>query len=144
MSNSANNGTDSESRATLPAQISLGQVAITVSDVAKATEFYRDVLGLSFLFSPAPTLAFLSAGTVRIMLSVPQGAGKSGENSVLYFQVDSIESTFDAIVGRGAKAERASALAAEMPDHDLWMGFLRDPDDNLVGLMEEKPKKTQS
>jgi hypothetical protein len=25
-----------------------------------------------------------------------------------------------------------------MPDHELWIGFVRDPDDNLVGLMEEK------
>lgn len=116
----------------------IGQIAITVSDVSQALEFYRDVLGLEFLFSPAPSLAFLSAGSVRIMLSTPQGAGAVGANSVLYFKVKDIESVFTSIVDRGAKLERAPQMAAQMPDHALWIGFVRDPDGNLVGLMEEK------
>ena len=53
----------------------IGQIAITVSDVGKALAFYRDILGLSFLFSPSADLAFLKAGDVRIMLSTPQGCG---------------------------------------------------------------------
>ena len=100
--------------------------------------FYRDVLGLEFLFSPAPTLAFLRAGSVRIMLSTPQGAGAVGANSVLYFKVNQIENVFNAIVERGAQVERSPQLAAQMPDHALWIGFVRDLDGNLVGLMEEK------
>ena len=28
---------------------------------------------------------------------------------------------------------------AKMPDHELWMGFLRDPDENLIGIMAELP-----
>ncbi|AUD78809.1 glyoxalase [Kangiella profundi] len=114
------------------------QIAITVSDVDKALEFYRDILGLEFLFSAGPNLAFLNAHGVRIMLSTPQGAGAVGANSILYFNVTDIESAYKEFVGQGAKEERAPQLAANMPDHDLWTGFLRDPDDNLVGLMEEK------
>jgi predicted enzyme related to lactoylglutathione lyase len=114
------------------------QITITVSDVGKLLPFYRDVLGLKFLFSPAPNLAFLAAGEVRIMLSTPQGAGTVGQNSILYFKVTDIVATHSAIVRRGAKNERAPQLAAKMPDHELWIGFLRDPDDNLIGLMEEK------
>ena len=116
----------------------IGQIAITVSDVEKALQFYRDVLGLDFLFSPAPTLAFLAAGNVRIMLSTPQGAGKVGGNSILYFKVSDIASTYAAIVQRGAAEERVPQLAAKMPDYELWLGFIRDPDGNLIGLMEEK------
>jgi predicted enzyme related to lactoylglutathione lyase len=116
----------------------IGQIAITVSDVSQAIVFYRDVLGLEFLFSPAPSLAFLRAGSVRIMLSTPQGAGAVGANSVLYFKVNEIENVFTAIVERGAQLERPPQLAAQMPDHALWIGFVRDPDGNLVGLMEEK------
>jgi len=114
------------------------QIAITVSDVGTALPFYRDVLGLTFLFSPAPTLAFLAAGSVRIMLSTPQGAGTVGHNSILYFKVTDIVATHAAIIERGAKNERAPQLTARMPDHELWAGFVRDPDGNLVGLMEEK------
>ena len=118
--------------------MNLGQVAVTVSDVGRALPFYRDVLGLRFLFQPAPTLAFLAAGDVRIMLSTPQGHGTPGANSVLYFKVAGIEAAHAAIVARGAVNERAPQLTAKMPDHDLWIGFVRDPDGNLVGLMEEK------
>ncbi len=47
------------------------QVAITVSDVDAALGFYRDVLGLAFLFRAGPGLAFLDADGVRIMLTAP-------------------------------------------------------------------------
>ncbi|MBW8367882.1 MAG: VOC family protein [Arenimonas sp.] len=116
----------------------IGQIAITVSDVGKALGFYRDCLGLDFLFSPSPTLAFVQAGAVRLMLSTPQGAGTVGGNSILYFKVSDIEAVFEAVLARGGTAERAPQLAAQMPDHALWTGFLRDPDGNLVALMEEK------
>ena len=116
----------------------IGQISITVSEVAKATEFYRDVLGLKFLFSAGPNLAFLAAGSVRLMLTTPQGHGKAGENSVLYFKVTDIAATHAAVVARGAANERAPQLTAKMPDHELWMAFVRDPDGNLVGLMEER------
>jgi methylmalonyl-CoA/ethylmalonyl-CoA epimerase len=116
----------------------IGQIAITVSDVSVALSFYRDVLGLNFLFSPSSTLAFLSAGSVRIMLSTPQGSGNVGGNSTLYFKVSNLNTVFSEIVARGATAEREPKMAAKLPDHELWIGFLRDPDGNLIGIMEEK------
>ena len=118
--------------------LEIGQIAITVSDVAKATVFYRDVLGLKFLFPAGPNLAFLAAGSVRVMLSTPQGHGEPGKNSILYFKVKDVVATHAAIVARGAANERTPQLTAKMPDHELWIGFVRDPDGNLVGLMEEK------
>ena len=116
----------------------IGQVAITVADVGSALGFYRDILGLTFLFSAGPQLAFLDAGGVRVMLTTPQGAGAVGANSTLYFRTTGIEAAHAAMVARGATNERAPQLAARMPDHELWIGFLRDPDGNLVGLMEER------
>ena len=116
----------------------IGQVAITVADVGSALGFYRDILGLTFLFSAGPQLAFLDAGGVRVMLNTPQGAGAVGANSTLYFRTTGIEAAHAAMVARGATNERAPQLAARMPDHELWIGFLRDPDGNLVGLMEER------
>ena len=114
------------------------QIAITVSDVEAALAFYRDVLGLAFLFQPGPTLAFLQAGEVRLMLTTPQGAGTVGANSILYFSVDDIVAMQAALVARGATEERAPQLAARMPDHDLWMAFLKDSEGNTLGLMCEK------
>jgi predicted enzyme related to lactoylglutathione lyase len=114
------------------------QIAVTVSNVDNALGFYRDILGLTFLFSAGPDLAFLDAGGIRIMLSTPQGAGTAGANSTLYFKVSDIGATQSALVARGATNERAPQLTAKMPDHELWIGFLRDPDGNLIGLLEER------
>jgi predicted enzyme related to lactoylglutathione lyase len=116
----------------------IGQIAVTVSDVEKALPFYRDTLGLTFLFRPGPNLAFLAAGPVRIMLSTPQGAGQVGANSILYFKVPDIAAAYAAMVERGAAGDPPPQLTARLPDHELWIGFLRDPDGNLVGLMEER------
>lgn len=116
----------------------IGQIAVTVSDVGVALPFYRDVLGLTFLFSAGPNLAFLDAGGVRLMLTTPQGAGTVGGNSILYFKVSNVVAVHAAIVERGATDVRAPQLTARMPDHELWIGEVKDPDGNLVGLMEEK------
>ncbi|MBU6469524.1 MAG: VOC family protein [Gammaproteobacteria bacterium] len=121
-----------------PKLSSIRQIAVTVSSVEAALKFYRDVLGIPFLFSAGPDLAFLDAGGVRLMLTTPQGTGSIGHNSILYFAVSDIVATHAALVTRGATSERAPALTARMPDHELWTGFLKDPDGNLVGLMEEK------
>lgn len=118
--------------------LSLGQLAITVSNVYQSLEFYRDILGLEFLFSPSDKLAFLQVGETRIMLTIPQGSGTVGQNSVLYFKVTNIEDRYTSFVNRGANFETEPQLVAQMEDHELWIGFLRDPDNNLIGLMEEK------
>lgn len=116
----------------------LGQVAITVSNVQAALSFYRDALGLEFLFAPSDNLAFLQSGETRIMLTTPQGAGEIGKNSILYFKANNIEARYNDILSKGASGEREPELAAQMPDHELWIGFVKDPDGNLIGLMEEK------
>lgn len=123
-----------------PALSEIGQIAIVVSDVATATVFYRDVLGLKFLFPAGPNLAFLAAGSVRIMLTQPEGGTETGKNSVIYFTASDLAPTHAAIVARGAKSEHGPSLIAKMPDHELWMAFVRDPDGNLVGLMSEVRK----
>ncbi len=115
----------------------IGQIAITVGDVAKATGFYRDVLGLPFLFSAGPNLAFFAAGDVRLMLTLPQGAGSVGKNSILYFKVADIAAAHAAIVARGARQESEPRMIAKMPDHDLWLSGVSDPEGNIIELMSE-------
>ena len=124
---------------TLPALAlsDIGQIAITVGDVAKATAFYRDVLGLKFLFQAGPNMAFLAAGSVRIMLSRPESAGEVGKNSILFFKVADIAVAHSTIVSHGAKNESGPRMVARMPDHELWLSAVRDPEGNIVELMSE-------
>jgi methylmalonyl-CoA/ethylmalonyl-CoA epimerase len=116
----------------------LGQVALTVRDVERSVAFYRDVMGLRFLFAPAPTLAFLAIGDVRLMLSAPEGPFVPGGGTVLYLRVADIESEHAAMTQRGATFVDSPHLVARMPDHELWMCFLKDPDEHVLALMCEK------
>jgi predicted enzyme related to lactoylglutathione lyase len=117
---------------------SIGQIALTVADVDRSVAFYRDTLGLRFLFAAGPTLAFLDAAGIRLMLSTGEGEFKPGSSTVLYFRVANIEAEHAAITARGATIVDTPHLVAKMPDHELWMCFLKDPDGNVLGLMEER------
>ena len=118
----------------------LGQVALTVRDVERSTKFYRDAIGLRFLFSAGPTLAFLDIGGVRLMLSGPEGDFTPGSSTVLYLKVADIESEHAAMRARGVDFVDEPHLIASLPDHDLWMTFLRDPDGHTLALMCEKAR----
>jgi len=118
----------------------LGQVALTVSDVARSTAFYRDTVGLRFLFAAGASLAFLDLGNVRLMLSAPEGEFTPGSSSVLYLRVADIGASYAAMRARGVAFVDEPHLVAPMPDHDLWMCFFRDPDGHMLALMCERPK----
>jgi len=126
--------------ATLPIGISrLGQIAINVHDLDRATAFYRDILGLPLLFTTT-ALAFFDCGGVRLMLSPPEKPEFDHPGSVLYFTVPDIASAHRQMLSSGVHFEDPPHLIARMPNHDLWMTFFRDPDQNLLALMSEMPQ----
>ena len=114
----------------------IGQIAVPVSDIERAIHFYRDVLGMRFLFMAPPGLGFFDLNGVRLMLDAPAKA-QAGSSSVIYYKVDDLQATFEILSTRGVRFEAAPHLVAKMPDHELWMAFLRDPDRNLIALMSE-------
>ena len=115
----------------------IGQIAVSVSNLERAVAFYRDTVGLKFLFQAPPGLAFLMCGEVRLMLALPEKDQPVKAASVIYYLVDDIKSEFRALRDKGAKAEGEPHLIARLPDHELWMAFFRDPDENMFALMSE-------
>lgn len=113
----------------------IGQIAITVHDLPRAVAFYRDILGLKHLFD-AGTLSFFDCGGVRLMLTKPEGTDAVA-NSILYYKTSDLQVTVSGMKAKGAHIESEPHLIAKMPDHDLWMAFLKDSEGNLVGLMSE-------
>ncbi len=113
----------------------IGQIAITVTDLNSAVAFYRDALGMKFLFQ-FPGLAFFDCAGVRLMLSGAEKAAQT-DNYVLYFKVPEIQEAWRALLSRGVAFESEPRLIARMPDHDLWIAAFRDPDRNLLALMCE-------
>ncbi|HEU4649518.1 MAG TPA: VOC family protein [Gemmatimonadales bacterium] len=118
---------------------SLGQIGIPVRSVPAAAGFYRAQLGLPFLFE-VPGMAFFDAGGVRLMLSGPEVGAVGPAGAVLYFKVADIEATHDELVRRGVEFVQRPHVVAELPDHDLWLAFFRDPSENLLALMSEVPR----
>jgi catechol 2,3-dioxygenase-like lactoylglutathione lyase family enzyme len=117
----------------------IGQIAIVVKDVDRATAFYRDVLGMRFLFA-YPGLAFFDCDGVRLMLSKAEKPEFDHPSSILYFRVDDIQQAHTTLRERKVELEDEPHIIAHMPDHDLWMCFFRDPDHNVLALMSEVPK----
>jgi catechol 2,3-dioxygenase-like lactoylglutathione lyase family enzyme len=114
----------------------LGQIAINVYDLDRATAFYRDILGLPLLFT-AGTLAFFDCGGVRLMLSRPEKPEFDHPSSILYFTVPDIVSAHRQMLSSGVHFEDAPHLIAKMPTHDLWMTHFHDTEKNLLALMCE-------
>ncbi|HWY69623.1 MAG TPA: VOC family protein [Terriglobales bacterium] len=117
----------------------IGQIAILVKDIPRATEFYRDKLAMKYLFS-AGNLAFFDCGGIRLMLDKPEKVEVG--TSVIYFKVPEIHQAHEQIKSRGVEFVDKPHLIAKLPDHDLWMTFFRDSEGNLLGLMSEvRPPK---
>ncbi len=115
----------------------VGQIAVPVRDLERALAFYRDTLGLRFLFQAPPGLAFFDVGGVRLMLDALANPQRDATGSVIYYQVSDIHSAFATLSARGVRFEGEPHRIAKLPDHDLWMAFFRDPDGNLLALMSE-------
>lgn len=118
---------------------SIGQIAIAISDLRIAIDFYQEKLGLTLLFEAPPGLAFFDCGGVRLMLTTLQGEASDHHTSVIYYKVNDINAAAKAIIQSGVEFVQEPQLAAKMPDHELWIGFIRDPDANLIGIMAEQP-----
>jgi len=116
----------------------IGQIAIPVRDLEQAIGVYRDVLGMDFLFQALPGLAFFDCGGIRLMLDVPAGTQSDNLSSIIYYKVDDLPSAVAELKSPGVDFDQEPELVAQMPDHELWMAFLRDPDENTLALMCEK------
>jgi methylmalonyl-CoA/ethylmalonyl-CoA epimerase len=117
----------------------IGQIAINVQDLDRATAFYRDILGLPFLFS-AGKLTFFDCGGVRLMLGRPERHDLDHPSSILYFVVPDIRASYRQLLDQGVKFEGEPQLIATMPDHDLWLVGFRDSEQNALELMSEVPR----
>ena len=115
----------------------LVQASVNARDLERAVGFYREVLELPLLFR-IPSAAFFDCGGVRLMVSLPERAEFDHPGSVLYYGVDDLEGAFATAVERGAIPEGEPHLIGRMGAVEVWMGFLRDTEGNLLALTTER------
>lgn len=112
------------------------QIAMRAQDTERATRFYRDTLGLPFLFAAPPGLAFFDCNGVRLMLS-PPSPGFDHPGSVLYFGVDDIHAAHDALGARGVVFGSKPHKIATLADREVWLAEFQDTEGNTLALMSE-------
>ncbi len=117
----------------------IGQIAVRVRDLDRAIAFYRDTLGMRFLFRAPPALAFFDCDGVRLLIEVPQDAAFDHPASVIYYSVPDIRAGHAALLARGVRFLGDPHLIAKLGSTEVWMAFFEDPDQNLLALMAEVP-----
>ena len=120
----------------------IGQIAINVHDLQRAVAFYRDTLGMRFLFQAPGGLAFFDVGGIRLMLGAAENPEFNHPASTLYYKVEDIDAAYRTLSERGVSFIDEPHLIAKLPSHELWMTFFRDSEDNVLALMEERRAAT--
>jgi len=121
-------------------QSRIGQIAVTCKDVARASAFYRDVLGLRHLFDAGPKLSFYDCAGVRLMLTTAEAPEHDHPGSILYYFVSDIDAVYRELAAKGVKFADAPHVVAQLPDHDLWLTAFDDTEGNMLGIMEERKR----
>jgi len=114
----------------------IGQIAMNVHELDRAIAFYRDVLGVRFLFQ-APGMAFFDCAGVRLVLGTPETPEFDHPGSVPYFRVDAIQTAHGRLREAGVEFLGDPHLVAKLPGAEVWMAFFRDGEGNTLALMSE-------
>ena len=117
----------------------LKQVFVPVQELERAVAFYRDTLRIRFLFEAPPRMAFFDLDGIRLMLGEPEGSGSNGA-SILYHKVSDIGKAHETLVERAVTFDVDPHFVHDMGDHELWLAFFKDGEENQLALMCEVAK----
>jgi len=119
----------------------IGQIFVNVKDLERAIAFYRDTLGMTYLFQAPPNMAFFDCGGIRIMLGIADRPEINHPASVIYYKVIDIERVYETFAARGVEFIIKPHLVAPMPTYDLWLADFKDSEGNILALMSEIPRE---
>jgi methylmalonyl-CoA/ethylmalonyl-CoA epimerase len=115
------------------------QVAIPVRDIARATAFYRDTLGMKLLFEVPPQLSFFDCDGIRLALSISSDPMYDPPGSIVYYRVDDIDAAHAEFRSRGVEFLQEPHRVAELGDVEVWMAFFEDTEGNTLAITSERP-----
>lgn len=119
------------------ANAKIGQLLIPVNDFEMSVAFYRDVLGLPFLFAAPPQMAFFTCGNVRLLVGVVPPGQKAQRGSAIYFQVPDIHAAHSSLRDNGVRFLAEPHVVNRTSQSELWLAEFSDPDGNQLALMSE-------
>jgi methylmalonyl-CoA/ethylmalonyl-CoA epimerase len=121
------------------ANATVAQLLIPVSDFDKGLSFYRDILGVPFLFAAPPQMAFFNCGGVRLLVGVMPEGQTAQRRSAIYFQVSDIGAVFSTLKDQGVAFGAEPHVVHRTPKSELWLAEFADPDGNQLALMSDVP-----
>jgi lactoylglutathione lyase len=126
--------------------LKLTYVRLLVDDYASCFRFYRDVMGFPVTFGDEDGgyADFDVGANVSLALFVRQyqtdhvgaPAAASGDKVAVVFEVDDVDAAIEELRRRGAPV---SAEPADRTDWGIRVGYIRDPDGNLLELNHPLP-----
>ena len=119
---------------------SIGQIFVRAKDLDRAVRFYRDTLGMPFLFQAPPQMAFFQCGGTSVMLGVPEKPEFDHPASTIYYLVPDIAAAHATLRGRAVEFISEPHLVHRAPEYELWLAEFRDSEGNVLALMARKPR----
>jgi catechol 2,3-dioxygenase-like lactoylglutathione lyase family enzyme len=116
---------------------SIGQIFVRAQDLDRAVRFYRDTLGMPFLFQ-VPRMAFFQCGPTMVMLGIAETGDLDHAASLIYYLVPDIALAHTTLRGRGVEFITEPHLVHRAPDYELWLADFRDSEGNVLALMDRK------
>lgn len=115
----------------------IGQISRQISDIDRAVKWYGETLGLPHLYTFGD-LAFFDCGGTRLFLSASEEGRQAAGESVIYFQVDDINSAYGELRSRGVEFSGAPHMVHRHDDGvEEWFAFFPDPEGNLLALISQ-------
>jgi predicted enzyme related to lactoylglutathione lyase len=119
----------------------IGQVALSVADLGRAVAFYRDVMGLTFLFEmPEQGMVFFDCGDGTRLYLAHEATPPFRSHPAVYYRVDSLDASHAALLETEAEVLSAPHQVHATDTIETWMCFAKDPEGNVIALMEERPR----
>ncbi len=120
-----------------PGLSSIAQILVNAKDLERAIAFYRDTLGMMFLFQAPPNMAFFDCGGIRLLVGIADREEIDHPASVIYYKVRDIQASYELLASRGVEFIVKPHLVAPMPAYDLWLADFRDSEGNILALLSE-------
>jgi catechol 2,3-dioxygenase-like lactoylglutathione lyase family enzyme len=113
---------------------------VTIVDVPRAREFYRDTLGLRLISEDPPFALVFEANGIMLRLGMAKELPPA-HGTVLGWQVPEITATIQSLVQAGVHFERFEGMVQDQlgiwnSPYGAKVAWFKDPDGNLLSVTE--------
>ena len=114
---------------------------VTIVDVERATQFYRDTLGLRLVSEEQPFALVFDANGIMLRLAIAKEA-RPAHGTVLGWRVPDVTATVKELMAAGVHFERFEFMKQD--ELGIWttptgarVAWFKDPDGNLLSISED-------